>query len=187
MFNFRSIGAKSIKIGAASVSIWLLIILFYSYHDASFLLPSPSRKINTHPQSNTNNIASIKLGARYFLDYPLKDDPKGIFGELGQRTQIIRTWIEELEHHGRDETTELIGQLIESLYPWLNSKNGLSPPLASIYDTLKLPYETTSASKVKSGSAGIVIPTGDKTLRFACHLIASLTRVHKTSLPIQVV
>ncbi|KAI1063093.1 hypothetical protein LB507_005632 [Fusarium sp. FIESC RH6] len=186
MFNF----AKTTKITASIASIWLLIILFYSYRDASFFLPSPSRKIDTYPQSSTNNIESIKLGARYFLDYPLKDNPKEIFGELGQRTQLMRTWIEELEHHDQDEkleTAELIGQLIQSLYPWLNSKNGLSPPLANIYDRLELPYKTTSASKVKKGSAGIVIPTGDKTLRFACHLIASLTQVHKTSLPIQVV
>lgn len=186
MFNF----AKTAKITAAIVSIWILIALFYSYRDASFPLPSPSRKMNIDSQSSTNNIESIKLGARYFLDYPLLDGPKEIFGELGQRTQLIRTWVEELEHHDRDEkleTAELIGQLIESLYPWLNSKKGLSPPLANIYDRLELPYKTTSASKAKKGSAGIVIPTGDKTLRFACHLIASLTQVHKTSLPIQVV
>lgn len=185
MFNL----VKTAKITAAIASIWILIALFYSYRDTSFPLPSPSRKINIDSQSSTNNIESIKLGARYFLDYPLKNDPKEIFGELGQRTQLIRTWIEELEGHGRDkhETADLIDRLIESLYPWLNSKNGLSPPLANIYDRLELPYKTASASKVKKGSAGIVIPTGDKTLRFACHLIASLTRVHKTSLPIQVV
>ncbi|KKY38683.1 putative glycosyltransferase family 71 protein [Diaporthe ampelina] len=34
---------------------------------------------------------------------------------------------------------------------------------------------------------GIVIPTGNKTFRFACHLIVSLRRVFKTTLPIQVV
>ncbi|RBR24746.1 uncharacterized protein FIESC28_02519 [Fusarium coffeatum] len=184
MFNF----AKTVKITAAIASIWILIVLFYSFRDASFPLPSPSRKINTNPHAQS--LEPIKLGARYFLDYPLKDEPKEIFGELGQRTQLIRTWIEELEHHGRDEKreiAELIGRLTESLYPWLNSKKGISPPLANIYDRLGLSYKTTSASKVKKGSAGIVIPTGDKTLRFACHLIASLTRVHKTSLPIQVV
>ncbi|KAG5809967.1 hypothetical protein H9Q74_007267 [Fusarium xylarioides] len=93
-------------------------------------------------------------------------------------------------YHYRDVSfytpTELVGQIVEKQFPWLNSKQGVSPPLVDIYDHIGLSYSSKSV-KAEKAPAGIVIPTGEKTLRFACHLIAALTRVHKTSLPIQVV
>ncbi|RGP75732.1 hypothetical protein FSPOR_530 [Fusarium sporotrichioides] len=193
MFTFQSLGAKPVKITALIVFIWLLIIVFYNYNDVSYFTSTPSRKpytyTGTSEKSNLKSLESVRLGAQYFVDYPLNDKPKEIFGELGQRTQLLRTWIEELEGHDendRRETADIVGQLTESLFPWLNSVNGVSPPLANIYDRLGISYKTTSA-KGHTVPAGIVIPTGDKTLRFACHLIASLTQVHNTSLPIQVV
>ncbi|RGP72406.1 hypothetical protein FLONG3_6802 [Fusarium longipes] len=194
MFAFLSPGAKPIKITAAIVFFWLLIAISYNYRSVYLLAPTSSRKTNvntgTSAQSKTTSLESIRLGAQYFVDYPLNDKPKEIFGELGQRTQLLRAWIEELENHEeheKKETAKLIGQLVESLFPWLNSINGVSPPLANIYGRLGISYKKTSVSKSDTAPAGIVIPTGDKTLRFACHLIASLTQIHKTSLPIQVV
>ncbi|KAM0492964.1 hypothetical protein ACHAP8_009628 [Fusarium lateritium] len=191
MFSFQSPGARSVKITALVLFVWLLIAVFYNYSDVSFLSPTPLRNTYTGSSetSKLKSIDSIRLGAQYFVDYPLKDEPKEIFGELGQRAQLLRTWIEELEGHEsneKQETAETIGHLVQSLFPWLNSINGVSPPLANIYDRLGISYKTTSA-KGYTAPAGIVIPTGDKTLRFACHLIASLTQVHNTSLPIQVV
>ncbi|KAG8668395.1 hypothetical protein FPOAC2_07679 [Fusarium poae] len=191
MFTFQSLGARSVKITALIVFVWLLIAVFYNYSNISFFTTTPLRNTykGTYENVKLKSIESIRLGAQYFVDYPLKDEPKEIFGELGQRTQLLRTWIEELESHEpneKKETAGLIGKLIESQFPWLNSKNGISPPLANIYDRLGISYNTASA-KPYAAAAGIVIPTGEKTLRFACHLIASLTQVHKTSLPIQVV
>ncbi|KAL4724658.1 hypothetical protein ACLX1H_008100 [Fusarium chlamydosporum] len=191
MLMFRSPSSRFVKVTAAIATIWILITIFYNYGDFSFPVVVPMGSTNTNTgQPKTKSLEPIRLGARYFIDYPLKDEPKEIFGELGQRTQLLRTWIEELEGHvenNKRETAQLVGQLTESLFPWLNSKNGISPPLVNIYDRLGLPYKTTSVPKSKAISAGIVIPTGEKILRFACHLIASLTQVHKTSLPIQVV
>ncbi|KAM0549430.1 hypothetical protein ACHAPJ_009416 [Fusarium lateritium] len=189
------LSAKSIQVTIAIAAIWLLAVVFYCYRDVSFSLPTSSA---THGSARPNNpslksLEPIKLGARYFVDYPLKDNPKEIFGELGQRTELLRSWIEELEGHAKAptdesrETAEQVGQIIESLFPYLKSEQGLSPPLVDIYDRLGLSYNATSLANTDKVPAGIVIPTGDKTLRFACHLIASLTRVHKTSLPIQVV
>ncbi|KAF5672531.1 alpha-1,3-mannosyltransferase [Fusarium heterosporum] len=181
--------AKSVQITGAIAAIWLLAVAFYCYRDVSFSTPTPSANHGS-ARPNSPNLESINLGARYFADYPLKDDPKAIFGELGERTELLRSWIDELQLHAGAEsrgTAELVAKTIESLYPYSNSDQGLSPPLADIYNRLGLPYESTSLSNPKKAPAGIVIPTGDKTLRFACHLIASLTRVHKTALPIQVV
>ncbi|KAF9772892.1 hypothetical protein IL306_009383 [Fusarium sp. DS 682] len=186
------LSAKSIQITAAIASIWLFVVVLYHYRDVSFYTPSNFHSTSkSKSKSQPGSLESIRLGARYFVDYPLKDEPKAIFGELGQRTELVRSWIEELE--GRDRTyehgeaAELVGRILEAQFPWLNSKQGASPPLVDIYDRLGLRYNSTSLSKSDKAPAGIVIPTGDKTLRFACHLIAALTRVHKTTLPIQVV
>ncbi|KAM0350403.1 hypothetical protein ACHAP4_009970 [Fusarium culmorum] len=191
MFTFQSLGAKSVKITAVVIFVWLLVAAYYSYSDVPFYTPKPPQKIYTYKDtSRLKSLESIRLGAQYFVDYPLNDTPKEIFGELGQRTQLLRTWIDELESHDGNETreiAELVGKQIEHLFPWLISKNGVSPPLANIYDRLGISYKTTSIPKGNKVPAGIVIPTGEKTLRFACHLIASLTQVHNTSLPIQVV
>ncbi|KAF4336153.1 alpha-1 3-mannosyltransferase MNT3 [Fusarium beomiforme] len=186
----RMPSAKSIQIIAAIASIWLFVAVLYHYRDASFHTPSNFHS-TSKSKSHSGSLESIKFGARYFVDYPLKDEPKAIFGELGQRTELLRSWIEELEGRGRTdehrETAELVGRILEAQFPWLNSKQGASPPLIDIYDRIGLSYNSKSLSKSDKAPAGIVIPTGEKTLRFACHLIAALTRVHKTTLPIQVV
>jgi alpha 1,3-mannosyltransferase len=186
------LSARSIQITGAIAAIWLFAVVLYCYRDVSFSNPTPN---TTHGSARPNNqgLESIELGARYFADYPLKDEPKEIFGELGQRTQLLRSWIDELEVYRKAPTgasrraAKLVTNTIESLYPYLKSDGRLAPPLADIYERLGLPYKPTSISQNDKAPAGIVIPTGDKTLRFACHLIASLTRVHKTTLPIQVV
>ncbi|KAF4450925.1 hypothetical protein F53441_5986 [Fusarium austroafricanum] len=179
----------SLRLSAAIVFIWLCIV-FYYYRDV--FSPGPGTFVSSGA-SKAHRLEHIKFGARYFIDYPLKDEPKAIFGELGQRTQLVRSWIEELEGYKHAstgesrETAELVRRIIDEQFPYLNSSRGISPPLADIYDRLGLSYKTTSLEKSDKEPAGIVIPTGEKTLRFACHLIASLTRVHKTMLPIQVV
>ncbi|KIL84890.1 hypothetical protein FAVG1_11760 [Fusarium avenaceum] len=194
MFRMPSmrLSARSIQITGAIAAIWLFAVVLYCYRDVSFSTPTLN---TTHGSARPNNdaLASIELGARYFADYPLKDEPKEIFGELGQRTQLLRSWIDELEVYTNSPTYEsrtaarLVTNTIENLYPYLKSNGHIAPPLANIYERLRLPYQPTSISQNDKAPAGIVIPTGDKTLRFACHLIASLTRVHNTTLPIQVV
>ncbi|KAF5004496.1 hypothetical protein FDECE_9008 [Fusarium decemcellulare] len=198
--------ARSIQITAGIAFIWLFVVFVYCYRDLSFSTPSSADIVdhaNSSPPSrpdapNLQNLEPIKLGAQYFIDYPLKDSYKEIFGELGQRAQLLRSWIEEVEGHAqapakdesreqREEAAELIDKAVQSLFPYLKPEKGISPPLADIYDRLGISYNGTSIANTEKEPAGIVIPTGEKTLRFACHLVASLTRVHKTILPIQIV
>ncbi|KAF4975160.1 hypothetical protein FZEAL_8015 [Fusarium zealandicum] len=195
---------KSILITAAIAFFWLFVVFAFRYRDPSFFSPSIDIQHNSsalpgRPDApSLHDLEPIKLGAQYFLDYPLHESYKDIFGELGQRAQLLRSWIQELEGHvqspaqdesreQREETAELVEQVVESLFPYLNPKQGLSPPLAEIYNRLAISYNDTSTSNPAKAPAGIVIPTGEKTLRFACHLIAALTSIHKTELPIQVV
>lgn len=198
--------AHSIQIAAAISFIWLFLIFAFRYHDPTGAFPSvktPSNNPSRIAFPNSPSLQSfspIELGARYFLDYPLGSPYKEVFGELGQRAVVLRSWIEELESHveesagndkedSRKAIAELVVQVTESLFPYLKPQSTehaqYSPPLSAIRDRLGLSTDTNTT--IVPQSTGIVIPTGDKTLRFACHLIASLTRVHKTQLPIQIV
>ncbi|KAK7397887.1 hypothetical protein QQX98_012738 [Neonectria punicea] len=196
------LNAHSIQIATAISFIWLFLIFAFRYHDPTGSFPavkapaSDPGKVN-HPSSpSLKSFTPIEVGARHFLDYPLNPPYKEIFGELGERAVVLRAWIEELESQveaspadsqGRKTVAELVQKVTESLFPYLKPlSTGPSPPLSAIRDRLGLTSDANNTSPVPQ-SAGIVIPTGDKTLRFACHLIASLTRVHKTKLPIQVV
>ncbi|KAI5456492.1 mannosyltransferase putative-domain-containing protein [Mariannaea sp. PMI_226] len=200
--------AHSIQIATAISFIWLFLFFAFRYHDStgsfsSLKSPStgPPSTINTNPVT-LHSFSPIEVGARYFLDYPLTPPYKEIFGELGQRAVVLRSWIEELQSHvnasadnrqveGWDAITDLVERVAESLFPYLKplstNPRQYSPPLSAIRDRLGIPTNTDTTTTPVSRSVGIVIPTGDKTLRFACHLIASLTRIHKTQLPIQVV
>ncbi|KAM5355084.1 hypothetical protein ACJ41O_001730 [Fusarium nematophilum] len=195
------LSAQSIQITAAIAFIWLFVVFAFRYRDLSLSTPS---SVDAEPPASSSrtgrpdapslqNLEPIRLGAQYLLDYPLRQPYKEMFGELGQRAQLLRSWIEEVEGHAKkgedtEETAQLVEQVAESLFPYLKPKEGLSSPLEDIYRRLGISYNATGIGATSNQApAGIVIPTGEKTLRFACHLVASLTRVHKTKLPIQVV
>lgn len=197
--------APSFQTVSAVGFIWIFIFVAFTYWDAGPAqrkdTPSTFDRIQGQTDPVLQSLQPIALGARYFLDYPLAPPYKDIFGQLGQRARILRSWIEELEadkHEGKTENekdrqvvAELVERVAVSLFPYLKSPLGeksaqYPPPLAEIRSRIGLKNNTTTTTS-KTPTAGIVIPTGDKTLRFACHLIAALTRVHKTSLPIQIV
>ncbi|KAF4878470.1 Vegetative incompatibility protein HET-E-1 [Colletotrichum siamense] len=183
------------------------------------------------------NLDAINKTAQYFVDYPLGPPYKKIFGELGERTKILRSWIEALEERTpkgqrlvgaeRDFLAEQIERVAASLYPFLQSPprdphsrspladlrrsfGSAEPPVRQpqqqqlpvvpvVEDSVDAVAGAPAAAAdaisrrqaddgiYKPKNAGIVIPTGSGTLRFACHLVASLTRVHRTTLPIQIV
>ncbi|KAH6884555.1 mannosyltransferase putative-domain-containing protein [Thelonectria olida] len=197
--------APSFQTVSAVGFIWIFIFVGFTYWDVG-----PPRKdasntfdrVKGQTDPELQSLQPIALGARYFLDYPLAPPYRDIFGQLGQRARILRSWIDELEadihdsksknEKDRETVAELVERVTVSLFPYLKSPGGekspqYPPPLADIRTRIGLKNNGTTTTSSKSPSAGIVIPTGDKTLRFACHLIASLTRVHKTQLPIQVV
>ncbi|KAJ4195663.1 hypothetical protein NW755_001823 [Fusarium falciforme] len=193
------LNTHALQITAAVAFIWLFVVLFYCYRDLSFSTPSPdvsssrsSSRPNRPSAPGSQTYEPIKLGAQYFLDYPLRKPYKDIFGELGQRAQFLRLWIEQLEDvdgssEEREEVVELVERLTKSLFPYLKQKEGVSPPLAAIQERIGISQNEAGNLTAARKPAGIVIPTGENTLRFACHLVASLTRVHKTTLPIQIV
>ncbi|KAE8349280.1 mannosyltransferase putative-domain-containing protein [Aspergillus coremiiformis] len=120
--------------------------------------------------------------AQYFIDYPLQPPYKEHFGELGQRSRVLRDWL-TLADQVQDPTTKTLlsnatERLAVSLYPFLekpNNQNASQGPVASL------------RASFEPGSAGIVIPTSDHTLRFASHLIGALRSVLNSTLPIQIV
>lgn len=121
--------------------------------------------------------------AQFFIDYPLNSRPyRNKFGELGRRTRILRDAVAYLESPPPGTATAddrlLLEQVAASLFPFLkNMPRNLSSatPLADL------------RSSFVPGSAGIIIPTGDRNIRYAAHLVAQLRSVLGSSLPIQIV
>ncbi|KUJ21797.1 uncharacterized protein LY89DRAFT_637753 [Mollisia scopiformis] len=114
---------------------------------------------------------------------------KDKFGELGHRVEVLTSWFVQAQSGIRIENQPTAASnkhnalhlLAENLtlaqFPFLrNPSQPLDPtPVTSLKNT----YVT--------GSRGIVIPVGFKTLRFAIHLIFNIRTVLGTRLPIQVV
>ena len=131
----------------------------------------------------SNLVEMIEHTAMYYDLYRLKEPFDQHFGERGQRAVTIRKWIEIADSlPASDEKTrieEAVEKAITATFPYLsNPPNGSRTPFKSLRES----YITDSK---KRGSRGIVIPVGKKNLRMACQLVASVTRVHKSSLPIE--
>jgi alpha 1,3-mannosyltransferase len=114
----------------------------------------------------------------YFEAYPL---PESEFGQMGKRLQILKDWIRTYEGVSlRREEGPILWDNIErfalSLTPFLRnpSKPEDRQPLRSLRHSFV------------PNSRGIVISTGRKRFRFACHLIRNLREVLGSTLPIQV-
>ncbi|KAL0935447.1 glycosyl transferase [Colletotrichum truncatum] len=221
-------GSPSTPIIAAGAFITLCIIYLLRYNGQ--ITPFSSRSFSFRTSTTSGlNLDAINTTAQYFVDYPLGAPYKKIFGELGERTKILRSWIEALEEDTgkgsrlvgaeRAFLAEQVERVAVSLYPYLQSPPRdphSQSPLADLRRSFQgadthvqhaqqaveggdagAAAATAAADAItnkrlgnninKSRNAGIVIPTGSGTLRFACHLVASLTRVHRTTLPIQIV
>ncbi|GKT43033.1 alpha-1,3-mannosyltransferase MNT3 [Colletotrichum spaethianum] len=203
-------GAPSTPILAAAAFLTLTIVYFLRFNDHITTFTSTTSK------TSGLNLDAINTTAQYFIDYPLGPPYKNVFGELGERTKVLRSWIEALEEKKGGEGLRVVGaerQFLDatiervgaSLFPYLQSppRNAHSQsPLADLRRSFRgagTPARNPAQQqRVESGgekatidytrrNAGIVIPTGRSTLRFTCHLVASLTHVHRTTLPIQIV
>ncbi|OIW22949.1 hypothetical protein CONLIGDRAFT_586228 [Coniochaeta ligniaria NRRL 30616] len=120
--------------------------------------------------------------AQFFIDYPLNSRPyRNKFGELGRRTRILRDAIAYLESSPGAANAQdhlLLEQVATSLFPFLNNQPNNTTSTTPLADL---------RSSIQPGSAGIIIPTGDRTIRYAAHLIAQLRSVLGSTLPIQIV
>ncbi|KAK4944442.1 hypothetical protein LTR10_016116 [Elasticomyces elasticus] len=105
---------------------------------------------------------------------------KSQFGELGTRLKTLREWIEHTEdahktHDQKEKWTTLIENVAGSMLPFVQSPTSDS---------------TTTLKRLRSSfvprTKGLVITTGKKRFRYACHLVSSLREVLKSRLPIQI-
>ncbi|KAJ0318087.1 hypothetical protein COL5a_010834 [Colletotrichum fioriniae] len=218
-------GGQSTPIIAGAAFITLCVVYLLRFHGAITPFTSANFSFRTSKTSGLN-LDAINATAQYFVDYPLGPPYKKVFGELGERTKVLRSWIEALEEKdgGRTDGLRVVGaerqfldaqveRVAASLFPYLQSPPRdihSQTPLADLRRRFmggapadrappRAPAQqlgvggTGAAGSGKEKpeyvprNAGIVIPTGHGTLRFACHLVASLTRVLQTTLPIQIV
>ncbi|KAF7593650.1 hypothetical protein BBP40_011056 [Aspergillus hancockii] len=192
-------GLRPIWVGTAFTTIALLS-LFFLYSTglqtttSRVVTPDPVNHIVTDPTFVEINQTQGSINAlnpdaqlvhdvsQYFIDYPLQPPYKEHFGELGQRTRVLRDWLVSADQSHDPATKIFLMNAVErvavALYPFLEQLKGQNTTQGPVAD-LRASFEP--------GSAGVVIPTSDKTLRFAAHLIGSLRSVLKSTLPIQVV
>lgn len=119
--------------------------------------------------------------SQYLIDFPIEKPYDKKFGELGRRCRILRDWLfyaEKTDPTTRDVLLAAVERVALPQFPFLQNPLRHLPSERPIGD-LRASFEP--------GSAGIVIPTSSKTLRFAAHLIGSLRSVLGSTLPIQVV
>ncbi|RAL07872.1 uncharacterized protein BO97DRAFT_438066 [Aspergillus homomorphus CBS 101889] len=119
---------------------------------------------------------------QYFTDHPIQKPFKEKYGELGRRMRILRDWLSLAQASSNPATKALYLDAVEKValtqFPFLTHPNHPSSsthPIASL------------CARFEPKTAGIVIPTSDKTVRYAAHLIGALRGVLNSTLPIQVV
>ena len=124
-----------------------------------------------HTESFLNNVDQL---ADYFESYPLDSSE---FGQLGKRIQIVRDWISESE---RQPSLALrlapaIERTAQALLPYL-----LKPSNLTSAPFLDLRYNYNEKS------VGIIIVTGRRTFRYACHLIQNIRVALESKIPIEI-
>ncbi|KAB8237935.1 putative alpha-1,3-mannosyltransferase [Aspergillus alliaceus] len=138
--------------------------------------------ITANDRITITEVSLVNDLAQYFIDYPLQPPYKEHFGQLGQRSRVLRNWLALADQSENPIIKSLLLNATErvavSLYPFLEKPEGKATSQGPVSD-LRASFEP--------GSAGIVIPTSNKTLRFAIHLIGALRSVLNSTLPIQVV
>lgn len=123
---------------------------------------------------------TVSTTSTYFTDYPL---PASEFAKMGKRLQVLRDWIEASQGLAKQMTAEEANAL----------RGGIDQTALSLFPWLRDPSRSTNSSlshlrqRFKPGSKGIVIPTGQKTFRYACHLISNLRDGLGSKLPIEIV
>lgn len=180
---------RNIRTAAVALLIFFFLSLVYFWHDGGLLPDDALVPVQAPPpvedapatQPSPAGQPLIEDVAQYFIDYPLQPPYKDVFGEMGRRTRFLGDWIVQLEASGpaaKAHDAKLVEQVAKSLFPFIDNKPtnpNSTTPLADL------------RSSFAKGSAGIVIPTGDNTVRFAGHLVVALRSVLQTVLPIQIV
>ncbi|KAF3761860.1 family 71 glycosyltransferase [Cryphonectria parasitica EP155] len=149
--------------------------------------PDPKQQVTPVAYSKTDHEPQLDDSVtaeliRYFEDYPLERPYSAHFGELGQRTGLLRDLLNAAEESQDPSQQEALLATVDrgaaSLYPYLHRPPKGSPLTGGL---------SHLRSSFIPGSAGIVIPVGNANVRFAAQLIASMRHVLRSMLPIQVV
>lgn len=142
---------------------------------------SSSSSLPTHSDAAlTPFLHTVATTSTYFTDYPL---PASEFGKMGKRLQVLQKWMEASQSLSDRMTTEEANTL----------RKNIDQTALSLFPFLQNPSQSSKTSlshlrqRFKPGSKGIVIPTGRKTFRYACHLISNLRDVLGSKLPIEIV
>ncbi|KAE8380432.1 mannosyltransferase putative-domain-containing protein [Aspergillus bertholletiae] len=193
-------GLRPAWIGITTLAAAVVLTSFFLYSSrlqitsSTVTVPDPVNHIVTDPNYVANNTTKTDASpvisettmvehlTQYFIDYPLQPPYKEHFGELGQRSRVLRDWLTLADQLPESASKNMLLNATEraalSLYPFLDrskEQNTTHQPVADL------------RASFEPGSAGVVIPTSNNTLRFAAHLIGTLRSVLNSALPIQIV
>lgn len=178
-----------LRLKSLAVSLFLLIVLCLVYLLNTDNVSSRVASLAGHAQPAADKTGQSLAGSRmpeevaqFFIDFPLNTRPyRNKFGETGRRTRILRDAIAYLETSKGSTSKKdrlLVEQVAASLFPFLQNQPA-NPTSTTPLSDLR--------SKIEPGSAGIIIPTGDRNIRYAAHLLAQLRSILGCTLPIQIV
>ncbi|KAI4172893.1 MAG: hypothetical protein LQ343_003301 [Gyalolechia ehrenbergii] len=169
----------------SALALGVILTLILQRNNLRYAISPPGSSSNLLDHSDDSLakfLQSVSTTSAYFTDYPLAASE---FGQMGKRIQVLRDWIEACHGLSRQMTPEEANTLRDrvdetalSMFPFLRGPAQLSNTSTSLSHLRK---------NFKRGSKGIVIPTGRKTFRYACHLIGNLRDVLKSRLPIEIV
>lgn len=158
----------------------LAVVLFLSLWAWRWPVTTPDALI--YPSPVWDDGADPAYPSAAAIAHEIRANPPGIseFGKMGKTLQQLKEWTRHTETAAlsaehREKWSQLVEGVAISLLPFLQAPHG---------DDSK-PLERLRGSFVP-GSKGLVITTGKKRFRYACHLVVSLRRVLKSQLPIQI-
>lgn len=173
---------------ALTLTLIGLVSTLRLYNEHATTIPWPCQGPSAPPFSSPANypplqpddatIDLVEHTAAYFARYPQTQPIKEQFGERGQRALALKKWLSlsaRLGGAARKRVEDAAELAAPSIFPFLaNPPDGSQTPLRSL------------RNRYIPGSRGIVVPAGEKNLRMACHLVASLLHTHDTALPIEI-
>ncbi|KAM5341487.1 hypothetical protein ACJ41O_014518 [Fusarium nematophilum] len=129
-------------------------------------------------------LSNITEAAKLFSDNPVEAPYKDQFWEVGQRSRHLSRWLSQADglkwrSKARRDLLAATETTAQKLFPFLR-KPVRDPSSKSPLADLRSSFD--------KGSRGIVIPVGgrEQSIRFAGHLLASIGRVLRSELPIQI-